>query len=186
MKLVIKNVRLAFPDLFEAVQFQGKGPFNYGATFLVPYNDPQKATIDTAIKSVATEKWGKKADGYLEEILQDKKGCCWIDGKRRPDYDGYEGHFSLASKRKQEKGAPLVLDTNKSPLTAKSGKPYAGCYVNASVEIYAQDSSDGRGIRCALLGVQFVRDGDSFGGGAAPSADDFDELSAGADAEELV
>jgi len=186
MKLKLTNVRLSFPDLFSAVQFQGQGPFSYGATFLVAYSDPQKAKIDAAIKEVATEKWNKKAEAYLEDILLDKKSCCWIDGKRKPDLDGYEGHFALTAKRAETKGAPLVLDTNKSPLTARSGKPYSGCYVNVALDIYAQDNDKGKAMRCELLGVQFARDGESFGGGAAPSADDFDELSVGADAEELV
>lgn len=185
MKLMLANVRISFPDLFEAVQFQGKGPFNYGAQFLVPADGPLKKQVDEAIQAVAREKWGAKAAKILEEILPDKKACCWINGDRR-EYDGYAGNWALTAKRKQEKGAPLVIDANKSPLTAKSGRIYAGCFVNASVDIYAQDSTDGKGIRCGLLGVQFCRDGDAFGGGSAASADDFDDMSAGSDADALV
>lgn len=193
MKLKLTNVRLSFPDLQHATQFQGKGPFNYAATVLVPTDDKQWAVVNEAIKTVASEKWGKKAAAILAEIMPDKKACCWIDGNRR-EYDGYAGNWSLAGKRKQDKGAPLVLDADKSPIfqqdrsyyPGKEGRIYAGCYVNASVEIYAQDSSDGKGIRCEILGIQFAKDGDSFGGGAAPSADDFDDVAEGADAESLV
>ena len=32
---------------------------------------------------------------------------------------------------------PLVVDVDKSPLTAQDGKPYSGCYVNASLELWA-------------------------------------------------
>lgn len=185
MKIKLNKVRLSFPDLFEAVQYQGSGPFNYGAQFLIPADSTLKKSIDAAIQSVAKEKWGAKAAAILTEILPDKKACCWIDGNRR-EYDGYAGNWAISAKRLQDKGAPLVLDTNKSALTAKSGRIYAGCYVNASIEIYAQDSKNGKGIRCELLAVQFDSEGDSFGGGTAPSADDFDDLAVGADAEELV
>ena len=40
MKVFITNARLSFPDLFEAVQFDGKGPFNYGCQLLIPEGDP--------------------------------------------------------------------------------------------------------------------------------------------------
>lgn len=63
--------------------------------------------------------------------------------------------------------------------------PYSGCYVNASVEFWAQDG-DNSGIRCALRAVQFHRDGDAFaGGGSKVKTDEFDDLATGADADDL-
>lgn len=185
MKVKLTNVRLSFPELFTPVQFQGKGDFKYEATFLIPAGCALMKTVDEAIDAVAKEKWGAKSAIYMEEIRLDKKGCCWIDGKRKPDLDGYEGHWALSAKRREQKGPVLVLDANKTPLTVRSGKPYAGCYVNATVDIYAQDN-DGKAMRCELLAVQFARDGDAFGGGAAPNPDEFEDLTAGATAEDLV
>ena len=54
------------------------------------------------------------------------------------------------------------------------------------VEFWAQDNKTGKGLRATLLGVQRVRDGDAFGGGAAPSADDIGEIAEGADADDLA
>ncbi|CAN0502063.1 unnamed protein product, partial [Phaeothamnion confervicola] len=82
-------------------------------------------------------------------------------------------------------GRPLVIDGQKNPLVEEDGKPYGGCYVNATVEIYAQ-KGENAGIRCGLLAVQFARDGDAFTAGSKPSADDFDDVAAGATAEDLV
>ena len=48
--IIIKNVRLAFPDVREAVQFQGTGPFNYKATFLVPPGSDADKAILAAIE----------------------------------------------------------------------------------------------------------------------------------------
>jgi hypothetical protein len=80
-----------------------------------------------------------------------------------------------------------VIDRDKSPLTAEDGKPYSGCYVNCSLELWAQDNSYGKRINAQLGGVQFFKDGDAFsGGGSAADADDFDEITEGADAESLV
>jgi hypothetical protein len=83
-------------------------------------------------------------------------------------------YVSAASKTR-----PLVLDSNKTPLTDEDGKPYGGCYVNASIEIWAQDNQFGKRINAQLRGIQFVKDGDAFGGGGSPaSADEFEELEA--------
>jgi hypothetical protein len=185
MKVKLANVRLSFPDLFKAVQYQGEGPFNYRAQFLVEPGSANHKAIEAAIKEVAKAKWAAKADAILKSIAGNSQKYCYIDGDTK-EYDGYAGMMALSTTRQQEKGRPLIIDQQKNPLTEADGKPYAGCYVNASVEFWAQDNSFGKAIRCTLLGVQFAKDGDAFGGGAAPSADDFDSIEAGADAEDFV
>lgn len=197
MKIKILNARLSFPDLFEAVQYQGQGPHNFGASFLGSDTDgakvvledgtalPFKTGLDRAIEAVAKDAWGAKAGAHLQAVRGNAQKCCLVDGNTKA-YDGYADKWALSAKRAQDKGRPLVIDQQKNPLVAADGKPYAGCYVNATVEIWAQDNSYGKGIRATLVGVQFVRDGDAFGGGSAPSADDFDEIADGASAGALV
>lgn len=193
LKLMLKDVRCSFLTLGEPEQYQGKGPFRWSATALVPYDSPQRKAVEDALKQVAREKWEKKWENIYESLIVDPKGCCWIDGKRK-EYDGYQGHFALSAHRYQEKGRPLVMDTDKSPIykpnneiyEGKGGRLYSGCFVNMQVEFWAQQNDNGKGLRATLLGVQRVRDGDAFGGGAAPSADDFGEIADGADADDLA
>jgi hypothetical protein len=185
MKLKLDNVRLSFADLFEPVQFDGKGPFNYGCSLLVPEGDPQKKKIDEAIAQVAKDKWGAKAAAVMAGLEGNPQKICWVDGKKR-EYEGYAGNWALSTKRGQDKGRPLILDQQKNPVVAADGKVYSGCYVNASVEFWAQDNGFGKGVRCTLLGVQKNRDGDAFTAGSAASPDDFEALAEGASAEDLV
>jgi hypothetical protein len=177
----LKGVRLSFPDLFEAKQYQGQGPFNYSATFLFPAGHPQIQVIEAEIKRAAQEKWNKDAAKNLAAIRGNSQKCCWIDGNTK-SYDGYAGHWALSAKRGQDRGRPVVIDTDKSPLTQADGRPYAGCWVNASVEVYCQDNSFGKGIRCTLRGVQFLRDGETFSAAVPLSEDEFDTETA----EDLV
>jgi hypothetical protein len=72
----------------------------------------------------------------------------------------------------------LVIDVNKSPLTEEDGKPYAGCFVNASIELWVQDNNYGKRINATLAGVQFYRDGEHFGGGSIADTDDFEDMTA--------
>ncbi|AMU17538.1 hypothetical protein A3203_32705 [Burkholderia cenocepacia] len=183
----LQNVRLSFPDLFTAVQYEGQGPFSYKATFLQPEDQPvmlqqedkswKKTTMAKVIEAVATEKWKAKAPSILKQIEGNSNKFCWIDGDVKA-YDGYEGNFALSASRGEEKGRPLVMDRDKSPLSKDDGRPYAGCYVNATVEIWAQDNKFGKAVRATLRGVQFVKDGDAFTAGTALSDDDFTEIDA--------
>jgi hypothetical protein len=127
-----------------------------------------------------TVKHGAKAAGILKQIRNNPNKFSFQDGDTK-SYDGYEGMMALSAKSGVR---PLVIDRDRSPLTEADGKPYAGCYVNASVEFFCYDSS-GVGVSASLAGVQFVRDGDAFGGGAAAKADEFDDLGEGADADDM-
>ena len=139
-----------------------------------PLRERTAAKIRDALKETAKQKWEKKWEIHYEACITDPKACCLVDGKRK-DYDGYQGHFALTAHRYQDKGRPLVMDTDKSPIykpnnevyEGKGGRLYSGCFINMQVEFWAQDNKTGKGLRATLLGVQRVRDGDAFGGGAA-------------------
>lgn len=183
MIIQLKNVRLAFPDLFKPVAFEEGQEPKYGATFLIPKNSPQHKEIENAIKELAAAEWKGKAKATLESIQGNPQKYCYNDGDtgQRATYDGYPGHFALSTKSKKR---PTVVDRDKTPLSEGDERPYAGCYVNASVELWAQTGKH-TGMRCSLRGIQFVRDGDAFTAGSVASADEFDDLGEGADANEL-
>lgn len=182
MKVILKDVRIAFIDaLWTPKQYQGAGPFRRSATFLVVPGSDNDKLLEAAIEKVAAEKFGKKAASVLAGVRGNSNKCCYMDGNTKADYDGFQGMKYLASHRKDADGPVLVIDTNKAPLAEGAGRPYAGCYVNASVDIYAQDGQN-TGIRSGLIGVQFFRDGDSFGGASRSDGSEFEDLGTGADA----
>ena len=185
MKVVLKGVRLAFPDLWVAKEYEaGDGKFRYNATYLVePGSDNDKA-IQAAIGEVAKETYGAKASAMLESLRGNANKYCYLKGDLK-EYDGFAGMLYLSTHRNQGQGAPKVVDKDpKVDLLASSGKPYAGCYVNATVDIYAQKGQY-PGIRASMIAVQFAKDGDAFAGTPA-SADDFEDLSDGADSDEFA
>lgn len=184
-KVKLQGVRLSFPKLFEAEAFPGTDTKRYGARFLIPKGSDLEKAINAAVQSEAQAKYGKTWQRTLASIEGNSNKFCWLDGDKVGKYESEEGHMLLSSARKESDGRPIVLDRNKTPLQAKDGKPYAGCYVNATVEIWAQDGQY-TGMRCTLLGVQFDRDGDSFGGAGKASDDDFDDLGVPEGSDELV
>lgn len=195
MKIKIRNARLAFPELHEAKAFQGEGDAKFSATFiLAPDNLPFILKGDKWVPTawaevlgiIATEKWGEKAKGVLAKILSDKS-LCYITGPKTDGsgnvYDGFEDSHHITSRGGVK---PLLIDADKTVLSAASGKPYGGCFVNASLELWAQDNKFGKRINASPTGVQFVKHGDAFVGGGAAALDEFeDEVTEGAHADDL-
>lgn len=180
--IILKNVRLAFPDLFEARPFQeGDDNKRYSASFLVAPGSPTDSQINHAINEAVKEKFpdAKKAEQFLKQVRGQSGKFCYQDGDTK-NYDGFEGNMFLSAHRNEDQGAPSVVSGRKDesgkliPLTKASGKPYAGCYVNGKVDIWIQTGKY-PGVRASLQAVQFVADGDAFAGAPA-SSDGFDEL----------
>jgi len=173
MKVKLSNVRLAFPELFEAKSGKdGEGEPKFRASFIIDPKNPCLAAIRDAIDAVGKEKWGAKWEA-VKKGIESKDHTCLHDGDNKADYDGYEGNFFVSASNKSR---PLVIDADKTPLVQSDGRPYSGCYVNGSIELWAQDNSYGKRINASLRGVQFVRDGEAFAGGGAASVDEFDSV----------
>jgi hypothetical protein len=183
-RVLIKDVRLAFPSLFEPVSVNGEGKPRYSATLIIPPDHPQLEEIRQKIEVVAREKWKDKATALLHSLYKTGK-VALHDGDEKAQYDGFAGNFFISASA-QENAPPTVIDRDRSPLSAKSGRPYAGCYVNASLEFWAQDNAYGKRINAQLRGVQFYKDGDSFSAGRPASSDEFEDVSEGADAEDFA
>lgn len=185
MKVKLSNVRIAFCDsLYEPKEYEaGDGKFRHSATALVEPGSANDKALRAALKEVATEVFKAKGPQNLKLWENNNQKCCYTSGDLKADkYDGFAGMMVLSAHRAAKQGAPGVFDRTLDPktgklrvLTARDGKPYAGSYVNMTVDIWAQTAPND-GIRATLIGVQFVQDGDAFGAGAPPSPDDFDDL----------
>lgn len=181
MELTLKNVRASYLDIWVPKPPQdGKGEAKYGGTFII---DPKKNAdlvkeIRNAIKKVAKDKWGAKADNIMRVIEGDNQKFCWFEEDKLNAegdvVDGFEGMYFLNTKSPIQPG---IFDRDRSELTRADGRPYSGCYVLVKVDIWAQDNTHGKGMRCQLKGIQFMRDGDSFGGGTRSKAEDMEDLS---------
>lgn len=159
----VSNVRLSFPNIFRPSAFAEGQEKKFSATFILSADDPQVEKLKKEINRVATDKWGEIPRG-LKIALR--------DGAEK-DMDGFgEGTVFFNASNSVRPG---VYDKDTSPLVEEDGKPYAGCYVNAMVDFWAQDNQYGKRINASLSGLQFARDGESFGGGGRiAAANDFD------------
>jgi hypothetical protein len=160
-KIILNDVRLAFPSLWETEKYNGQDTGKYAATFLISKDDPQVDTIKAAILAMAEEKFGKPVPKSVKFCLQ--------DGDEK-EFNGANGHWTIKATTKNR---PVVMDQDKNPLVEADGKIYGGAYVNTSISLWAMDNQYGKRILANLAGVQLVRDGESFGGGSSNAMDDF-------------
>ena len=150
----LSNVRLSFPSLWKA----RKGPDAtskeaFQASFIL-----DKKTNANDIKAV-----NAMIDQIVKESFKGKRPpkVCLREGAEKGDTDGYGDGVVFISARSDKR--PHVVDRNLAPLAEEDGKPYAGCYVNATVRLWAQDNQYGKRINAKLRCVQFYKDGATFG-----------------------
>lgn len=165
--------RLSFPDLVKPRAHKDKpDDKKFNASLLLPKKVSLKelrASIDVA----GREKWG---DDY-EKFKKSKKFHYPImDGDEKEDLDGYAGMNVVKATTKIR---PVVVDRDRNPIEVEelAEKVYAGCYVRLAVRAYGWENPEfkTRGVSLTLELVQFLRDGERFGGG--PAAEDvFDDL----------
>lgn len=169
--VIVKGARLSFPHLFEAQAADENSKPRYNCSLLLGgEKDPNVVEVKKAIDKVAKAMWPKGVPKKTSYCLRDQ------EDKAEKEIAGYEaGKFYISAARAVAQGRPLVVDRDKSPITAEDNKIYGGCYVNAKISIYAQTGKYGDKVNASLEVIQFVRDGDAFGGGKT-SADDMPDV----------
>jgi hypothetical protein len=204
VNIIINKARLAFPVLWKPETVNGEGKAAFSAALLIPKDHatitaPNQrvvkkdastgadkiylTNINAAIEHVAKEEWKDQSAAILKTLkAQDR--ICLHDGDNKPGYDGYPGNFYISARSQTR---PSVIDGQRNPLTETDGKPYSGCYVNAILVLWAQDhSKGGKRVNAQLAGIQFLADGDSFGGGRAAQPDEFEALAVSGGADDLI
>ena len=186
--------------------------FNWSAKFILPPKDsPEGKAMEKQIKlglqAAKKLKWGDKADEVRIKLantpLQDgddeevttfaaHKGAYFLSASKTVygPKDGSEKDvpkrpFRVIGPRKVKKDNGEMGFPDVKP--GDNGAPYSGCIVNLKVEFWGQEVDSERGIpnrlNATILAVQFAKDGDAFGGGAARVNvdDEFDEEDVGGD-----
>ena len=166
MKIKMKNVRLSFPSLFETEQFGEQDTGKYAATFILDKDDNA-----AEIKQIQDEINRLMKEELKTKLPDDKVALKDGDDMGRPEY---EGKMTIKGSTKKR---PLVIDRDKTPLSDGDDKPYAGCYVNGIISLWAQNNKYGKRVNASLEGVQFSEHGEPFttGGVSVDEFDDFDD-----------
>lgn len=165
----LENARLSFPSLFRERKFaptDAKG--SYSATFILDKKSNAKeiAELKRAVDSLIREALKGKNPGAQK--------ICVRDGSEKPDTAGYGDGVMFVNARTDKR--PQVVARDLSPITEDDDKCLAGDYVNATIELWAQDNQYGKRINAKLRAVQFVKTGERFGEGSVDVTREFKPL----------
>ena len=172
IRVLLRNVRLSYPNLVRPASFMENSP-KYSASFIIDPSTKQGNAmlddIEDGIDALTQEQW----KGKIKRLSDDKIPL--HDGNDR-DHDGavpeeYKDMMYLTASSSEKKQPELVCD-GKSVRGDERAEDifYAGCYVNAIVELWAQDEY--KRVNASLLGVEFFADGDRLGSSGV-TVDDF-------------
>jgi hypothetical protein len=177
MEVRLKDVRMAFAQNLFTPAKDDKGVLRYKAAFIIEPGSEAGKAMQAAVAQVAKDKWGAKAPAILTQLKKDNR-ISFKEEARTNDageaYDGFEGMWSASASNKKR---PTTINRDRTPVSEGDNVLYSGCYVNAIVDVWPQDNEHGKRINVALTGVQFVRDGDAFGGSKVAAPDAFDDIS---------
>ena len=145
--------RLQTPHLYEPYTDK------YGKTMysciLRVYDKAEWAKIEAGKRAACQKKFGVDADKKLKKI-NGNPNCCLL---REPDEDG----------------CPKLIDRAKNGVPQSAGLFVSGAEVFALVSFWAYDNQS-TGVGATVLGLQWVKEGEPFGGAPIASDDDFDAL----------
>ena len=185
-KIRLMDVRLSFPRLWEARAFQEGQAKRYEASFLL---DPTRedhqeviAQIEAEAERIAKEEFKGKVPAKLEYCFGEGNDQTNDDGEV---YDGYADMWYIRTAKPEKRGPITIVDRDRSPLTEEDGKPYGGCYVEATITLWTQNNQWGKRVNANIRAIRFLRDGDAFGTAPVDADDEFDEIPDGDDEDFL-
>lgn len=181
-RIILKNVRLSYANLFEPRPADKDDPdsqLKYSTALIIPKDHPQvddiKSIVDAIGKSRFGENWAKiKRRGnplkdpdaeYKAERVRLEADSEDPDDAVKPD-ESVRGSYVLNSSSKRQ---PQVVDRKLQRIMDDS-EIWSGCYANVSLGAFAYDKDTNKGVSFGLNNVQLVKEGERLGG--APNADE--------------
>lgn len=167
--------RVAFPNFIKPTKSEN-GKETYNGTLLFPKSETFADTKDgkgliTILRETAIAEWGDKAVQWIkDEVIKlpilDGDGKQAVSKKTGIRSAGFAGHHFVRVQANIDH-RPQIFNAQMLP-DATPGMIYGGCYVYPVVNVWTWDHpTNGKGISAGLIMVQFVKDGERFGGGVS-------------------
>lgn len=203
--IYLSDVRLSFPNLVEPQvrvnEQTGEKRISYNCELLMPKEHPGFGQFMQVFANLAAEKGKEHAAALMQMIQSDRKSRCFGAGEEKVNkktfqpYDGYAGMQFISTGAKNppqmfDAAGKVVDSTNTMAWQAVARKLYGGCRVNAAVKPWWQNPNPakqvGHGIRCDLIGIQFLRDDAPFGEGSVDASGMFGSVAGAAPAPSFM
>ena len=157
-QVLIPNARVGYLKVWKAEGIKGdpQSKPRYGCQIYLPKTDTKtKAAIDREVDRLTKV--------HFKGVKVKAKDLCIKDGDGDEGDDNTAGCWVISANRAESQGRPQVVDRSRRAILPDDNKVYSGCYCNVLVAFFVPKNW---GKVCASLEVvQFVKDGEAFGGG---------------------
>lgn len=170
MKVILKNVRIGFVNVWEKVPGMTEGSdLKYRLKVLIPKSDTKQIKlVQDAIAAANADGIAKHGKAFTSPSnfnpLQDGDDKAW---------EGFEGCWYLSASTSK---TIHIVDGKREPIRDQDAI-YSGVYVNIVLDFYAFNSKAKKGVSVDLGNIQKVKDAERWDGGGASSPEaDFEIL----------
>lgn len=190
--VVLKRVRLGFPQLFEPKASVEGSAEKYSVQPIMDPTTKQGAenikALEVAFKAAAKKLWAEKADKIVKTLGADRAGLKDGDTNTNKDGDTWAGFADMMYITASNRKRPQVLNRDKSVIAEKDNVIYGGCYADVVVSIWATKDQKlgGNGLFATLELVRFRADGEPFGAAALDADDYLEDLEEEEDEDEAI
>lgn len=153
--LIIPKSRISFPHLFTKPIIDGQEG-KYGARFIFELENTAHMECADKINAIAAKLIAEEFK--LKKLAPDK--ICLREDPSRPEY----GENLVLSANHANKPMVMRPGTKEEARDLSESKIYAGCYVSAKIELWAQNNKHGKRINASLIAVRFEGDGEPLDG----------------------
>lgn len=168
-KVVTSKVRFSYVHVFEPWSGADGQEAKYSVQLLIRKDDKEtmtkiKQAIEAAKQEGATKFWGGKVPPNINTPIHD-------GDTEKPDHPEYAGCYYVTARSRIKPG---IVDRRREPILDQT-EFYSGCYGRASITFRPYNQAGNRGIRCELINLQKLEDGEPLGSRTRPE-DDFDAV----------
>jgi len=164
----IRKAILSFPTVITPKSVNNGAP-KFSASFIIDPQSEDWALLMHRVTQIAHEKWADQAVPIMNMIANDKRMRAYGAGTEKVSqstglpYAGYSADNVYINAITDTK--PQLIGTNGQPLapTEENLKMVGGNVVSAIVRPWAQQNEHGKAIRCQLVAVQYLEEGEHFG-----------------------
>ena len=186
LKVMTAEARASHPHVFKPSRIKPSAPLAYSIELLFDKATTDLKHLQKPCIEAMKQKWGDDKEEWPSPRRMPYRDGDKPYGKKKEVKKEHKGMWVVRASSSAEYQPPHVVGKNPKVALENESQFYPGCYCRAALKAHAYDSFGGDslpGVTFILDGVQFVRDGQAFGG-KKPADQTFGIIEGGDDDEE--
>lgn len=169
-RVTLEMVRTSYFKGFVKTKSTAEGKEAYRSNFLIEegskFFKKNIKKLDAMIEQLEEANGWKP--GTYEKLDRTRKSYFGVGEYTNSEGDVPSGYENAAAVKGSNANRIRIVDRDgKTPIHEDDDRIASGDYVNVVLSFYAQTKKDkgGKGVFCTIEGIQFVKEGERFGGG---------------------